>query len=102
MCMPVLKRMLSLFACLAMIGLMTGCQCTPLTDHYSDKIDDISEYGFCMDCYYNPCWDLSRIGHSDWKACKLNRAWCGDCRDVNCDSGCEVCETSSQTVQWIE
>ncbi|MBD3672083.1 MAG: hypothetical protein HUJ26_01040 [Planctomycetaceae bacterium] len=92
MCKPLLKRMLSLFACLAMIGLATGCQCTSLTDHYGDTIDDISDYGFCMDCFYNPCWDLTRIGHSDWERCKFNRAWCGKCRQHHCENGCEYCD----------
>ncbi|MDG2387753.1 MAG: hypothetical protein P8M30_00395 [Planctomycetaceae bacterium] len=93
-----LKTTLLSFTIVAMLSLLSGCQCTSLTEVYSDKIDDISDYGFCMDCYYNPCWDLSRIGHSDWKACKMNREWCSDCRDQSCGEECPGCNSCSQTI----
>ena len=50
-----------------------GCQCLPGTSRYGDLIDDVSESSPHFDCWYRPCWDLNRVGHSDWCSCWLNR-----------------------------
>lgn len=97
--LSVLKTTLMSFVCVGFTGLLTGCQCTSLTDDYSDMIDDISDLGFCMDCYYHPCWDLSRIGHSDWEACKFNRAWCGACGEQSRSDESSHCHECSQFVE---
>lgn len=72
-----------------LLTLSTGCQCTRLTDCYSNVIDDVSDHEGCMDDCYCACFDLTRIGYSDWRACKCNRIWCRKCvekDDCNCDA----------------
>lgn len=70
------------------LTVLSGCQCTRMTDCYSYVIDDVSDHQGCMDDCYSACFDLTRIGYSDWRACKCNRIWCRKCvekDDCHCD-----------------
>lgn len=72
-----------------LLSISAGCQCTRLTDCAGDIVDDINDHQGCMDKYYCACFDLTRIGHSDWRACRCNRIWCRKCVEkdnCNCDA----------------
>lgn len=65
------------------IGLISGCQCCPLTDHYGNAIDDINDTHVYFDRVYNPRFDITRMGKPDWCG-PFNRLFCRR----NCYNGC--------------
>jgi len=86
---------------------LAGCQCCHKTECYSDVIDDVSDHTFCMDRFYSPTCDLTRIGYSDWCESELNRTWCSlGCKDGACcrhaaaEVPCDDCE--SHTIPAIQ
>lgn len=64
---------------------ITGCQCSRLTEHYCDAVDCIADHEPDLEHLYNPCYDLTRIGHPDWCCCRHNRLWCrhGCCAEAD-------------------
>lgn len=89
---------------MVVVGLMlfglAGCQCCRLTEHYADAIDCVSDHECCLDPLYHPCYDLTRIGRSDWCACWANRLLCRcrceRCKPVACAAGYEAYEYRTQ------
>ena len=83
-----------------LLCLATGCQCTRLTDCAGNMVDDISDHSGCMDDAYCACFDLTRIGWSDWRACRCNRVWCRKCAEqYNCD--CNRYQSVSRSSTYI-
>ncbi len=78
--------------CVASSLALSGCQCCSKTEAYNDVIDDVNDHTFCMDNFYNPAWDLTRIGMPDWCQSDFNRKWCalGCCKCGNCNQGTPV------------
>ncbi|MFQ5732609.1 MAG: hypothetical protein ACE5KM_11740 [Planctomycetaceae bacterium] len=70
-----MKRLLPMLVPALLAGL-AGCQCSGLTERYSDGIDDISDHTPNLEGLYHPCFDLTRIGRPDWMDCGFNRLWC--------------------------
>lgn len=85
-------------------NVLVGCQCMPLTEHYADAIDCISDHECHGEVFYHPGWDLQRIGHADWCRFRLNR-WLCPCRcrhaayvEAHRDRSKEVGQLWNQTV----
>lgn len=55
---------------------LSGCQCCCLFERYADEIDRIATDECCLDAFYCPCLDLTRIGRPDWCQCGFNRLLC--------------------------
>ncbi len=66
-----------------LLALASGCQCCPLFDHYANVVDDTSDTHFYFDHWYNPRFDMTRMGKPDWCS-PLNRMLCKRC----CNNGC--------------
>lgn len=67
-----------------LIGIVSGCQCCPLTDCYGNVVDDVNDHHIYFDRVYNPRFDLTRMGKPDWCS-PINRMFCWR----NCDAnGC--------------
>ena len=49
-----------------LIASLSGCQCCPWFDSYANKVDDISDTHLYFDHYYNPRYDITRMGKPDW------------------------------------
>lgn len=73
--------------CVGLIVLLTafncGCQCCPLFDCYANAVDDASDTHFYFDHFYNPHFDITRMGKPDW-CCPMNSHFCRRC----CNNGC--------------
>ncbi|MFK7818268.1 MAG: hypothetical protein AB8G99_06100 [Planctomycetaceae bacterium] len=81
-----------LFSSLALLFLISGCQCGGWGNSYSTCIEGIAGRTPKLDACYSPCIDLTRIGHSDWCCCQSSRLWCPKACDKSCcDSGCGGC-----------
>lgn len=61
---------------ITLLTVLCGCQCSKFYNRYPDLIDDISDCPPRADKWYDPCFDLSRIGKPDWCSCGFNRLWC--------------------------
>jgi hypothetical protein len=82
------RLLLLLLPVLCVLGL-GGCQCSPLTEHYTDAIDHVADREPCLDALYHPCFDLTRIGQPDWCSCGFNRLWCHwGCCKPHCGEPC--------------
>lgn len=75
-----IKRIVST---LLICGLLAGCRCCPLLDHYANTIDDISDCHVHFDNWYCPRHDISRAGKPDWCS-PLKQRLCSRC----CTTGC--------------
>jgi hypothetical protein len=72
-----MRLTVSIFVLLAgVVASFSGCQCCAVTEHYASLIDCISDQEHAMERFYHPCWDLNRIGRSDWCSCPINRHLC--------------------------
>jgi hypothetical protein len=72
-----------------LMSFSAGCQCSPFTNCVFNVVDDVSDHQGCMDPFYCACFDLTRIGYADWRACRCNRIWCHNCaekHDCDCES----------------
>src|SRR5690606_13703839 len=61
---------------ITLLTVLCGCQCSKFYNRYPDLIDDVSDCPPRADKWYDPCFDLSRIGKPDWCSCGFNRLWC--------------------------
>ena len=59
--------------CLVALG---GCQCCCLKERYASFVDNVADHEHCFEVLYSPCYDLNRIGRSDWCSCRPNRFFC--------------------------
>ena len=65
------------------LTLTCGCQCCPLFDCYANTIDDVNDTHVYFDRWYNPRFDITRMGKPDWCS-PFNRHLCQRC----CNGGC--------------
>ncbi|WP_010584883.1 hypothetical protein [Schlesneria paludicola] len=65
------------------LALTTGCQCCPVFDSYANVVDDVNDTHLYFDRWYNPRWDITRMGKPDWCSA-FNRRFCERC----CNNGC--------------
>ena len=66
-----------------LLALVSGCQCCPLFDHYTNVVDDATDTHLYFDHCYNPRFDITRMGKPDWCS-PFNRMFCRRC----CNNGC--------------
>ena len=78
------------------LATLAGCQCCCLTERYASFVDHVADHEHCFEVLYSPCWDLNRIGRSDWCSCRMNRVFCrcacDRCRPAHCEF-CVIAET---------
>jgi len=65
------------------IAMTSGCQCCPVFDRYANVIDDVNDTHVYFDRWYNPKFDITRMGKPDWCS-PFNNYFCKRC----CNNGC--------------
>lgn len=59
--------------------LVSGCQCFPAYNTYANAVDDINDTHLYFDRFYNPRFDVTRMGKPDWASSPINRFLCRRC-----------------------
>ncbi len=87
-----MNHLLKILSLTGLLAIISGCQCTPLTSRYGDRIDDFSDRKLELERFYQPGLDVSRIGMPDWRRFGWNHRLCA-CR-------CRLCQYCSHPVEY--
>ena len=87
-----MKHLLRVTCLMGLLGIISGCQCSPWTARYANRIDDISDRKMEIDGVYQPGLDVSRIGMPDWGRYGRNHK--------RCKNNCRKCQLGNQGVEY--